>query len=59
MTAVQRSHVLALYRSLIRYRETLRFTDKQYYTRRIRAEFAKNRDLTDEKDITFSFQVCA
>ena len=57
MTAISRPQVIALYRSLIRYRDTLTFTDKGYYTRRIREEFAKNRNLTEEQDVSFFYQV--
>jgi hypothetical protein len=57
MTAISRPQVIALYRSLIRYRDTLTFTDKDYYTKRIRKEFKKHRDLTEDNDIVFYYQV--
>lgn len=57
MTAITRPQVIALYRSLIRYRDTLTFTDRGYYTRRIREEFSKHRNLTEEQDISFFYQV--
>ena len=54
MSGVGRREVLALYRSLLRYRKTLRLTDKDYYSRRIRQEFEQRRE---EQDIDFYYRV--
>jgi len=38
-----------LYKQLLRYGQQLELTDQQYYFRRIRSEFQKNRNETDPK----------
>ena len=38
--------VLQLYKALLRYGDNLKFTDKQYFFRRVREEFEKNREAT-------------
>jgi len=42
---------LSLYRQLLRYGQSLRFTDQQYFSQRIRQEFEKGRHLKDAADI--------
>lgn len=49
--------VLRLYRDLLRYGKQLKFTDVEYYTRRIRTEFHKNKTLESAEDIQFNFKV--
>jgi len=45
--------VISLYRALLRYRRGLQFTDKDYFYRRVRFEFEKNKYLTNAFDIKF------
>ena len=52
-----RNKVLHLYKELLRYGETLRFTDKKYYRFRIRKGFLENKDLSDPKSIKFFIKV--
>ncbi|OWF39465.1 hypothetical protein KP79_PYT19865 [Mizuhopecten yessoensis] len=47
----QYSKALSLYRALIRKGHTLRLTDKDFYLKRVRKEFEKNRNLADEAQI--------
>lgn len=52
-----RSEILGLYKSLLRYSETLRLTDKKYFVHRVRKDFLKNRELTDQSKIEFQYKV--
>jgi hypothetical protein len=38
---------LSLYRQLLRYGQTLRLTDKQYFSKRIRSEYDRHKNLSD------------
>ena len=49
MNLTSRSKAVILYRQLLRYSESLTFTDKNYFCARIRGEYEKNKDLTDAK----------
>jgi len=49
--------VLKLYKDILRYGETLRFTNKKYFRYRIRTAFRTNKDLSDEKAIKFQLEV--
>lgn len=57
MSAPTRVEILKLYKNLLRYGEQLKFTNKNYFARRIRKEFKKNKDLTDESAINLRFEV--
>lgn len=57
MNAPLRSQVLKLYKELLRYGEQLQLTNKEYYMKRIKKEFIKNRDLQDLADINYSYKV--
>lgn len=57
MSAPTRVEILKLYKNLLRYGEQLKFTNKDYFTRRIRKEFQSNKDLTDESAINLRFEV--
>lgn len=57
MNNIQPSRILKLYKDLLRYGQELTLTDKEYYRRRIRSEFRKNKTLEDETDITYAFEV--
>ena len=50
--------VLSLYKALLRKADTLQYTDKDFFIRRVRGEFAANRHLTQEKDRLFYLKVC-
>ncbi|XP_040358832.1 MIEF1 upstream open reading frame protein isoform X2 [Ixodes scapularis] len=54
---LSKAAVLNLYRSLVRYARDLELSDKPYYLRRLRTEFEKHRDLADDKERQFYFQV--
>lgn len=54
---VGNQQALSLYRLLLRKGRQLRFTDKQFYFRRIREEFEKNRHLTDVPEIEYNIKV--
>ncbi|GLV34231.1 uncharacterized protein CBL_00162 [Carabus blaptoides fortunei] len=56
MNAPVRSHVLKLYKELLRYGEQLQLTDKEYYVKRIKKEFIKNKELQDLADINYSYK---
>ena len=56
MSSSTRSIALSLYRQLLRYGEKLYYTDKQYFKERIRDEFVKHRNLSDNKLIEKQFQ---
>lgn len=43
--------VLRLYRDLLRYSQTLKYTDVDFYLTRIKQEFAKGKILENEDDI--------
>ncbi|KAL4222132.1 hypothetical protein ACF0H5_018172 [Mactra antiquata] len=50
------SHVLSLYRLMLRKGRSLQLTDKNFYFRRVRDEFEKNRYLTSKEEIQFAVQ---
>jgi len=45
-----------LYKELLRYGQNLKYTNKNYYYRRIRAEFENNRFLSEKEDIQFHIE---
>ena len=49
--------VISLYKKLLRYSASLKYTDKDYYVRFIKGQFTKNRELTDPTEIQFQYQV--
>lgn len=51
--------VLRLYRDLLKYSQTLKYTDVQFYLNRIKQEFAQGKLLTDEEEITRQIAVGA
>ncbi|KAK4875424.1 hypothetical protein RN001_011846 [Aquatica leii] len=56
MLAVTSKEILKLYKNLLRYGQDLRYTDKQYFYRRIKREFKENRRLVDETEIQFNYK---
>ena len=54
-----KSRVLILYKQLLRKADTLKYTDKDYYLKRIRQEFESNRFLSEPSAIDASVQVSA
>ena len=55
----QISTSMGLYRALYRYSKKLKLTDKDFYLRRVRQEFERNRTLEDETQIAFQMEVCS
>ncbi|XP_011338623.2 uncharacterized protein LOC105280095 [Ooceraea biroi] len=53
---MSRQAVLKLYKDILRYGETLRFTNKKYFQYRIRTAFKDNKDLMDEETIDFQLK---
>ena len=43
--------VLRLYRDLLKYSQTLKYTDVEFYLKRIKEEFSKGKTLENEEDI--------
>jgi len=56
VTTLSKSDIRVLYKKLLRYSNSLKYTDKNYYLDRIRGEFWRNRELTDKEEIHFQFQ---
>lgn len=54
--SVSRAEVLKLYKNLMLYSKSLRFTDVKYYKNRISTEFKQNKSLSKPEDITFAFK---
>lgn len=54
---MSRQAVLKLYKDILRYGETLRFTDKKYFRYRIQTAFRDNKDLTEEAAIDHQLKV--
>lgn len=52
-----RQQILKLYKDLLRYGETLQYTDKDFFTKKIRKEFKKNRSLEDTSEIDVNYKV--
>ena len=57
MSAPSGGQVLGLYRSLLRYGQTLQLTDKTYFYWRVRLEFNKARIVNSEEQRRFLFEV--
>lgn len=52
-----RRSVLSLYKNLLIYGRNLELTDKNYFTKRVREEFAKNKNLSDTSAIEHQISV--
>lgn len=54
-----RTKVLQLYKQLMRYGESLEFTDKKYFRYRIRKGFRENQNISvdDKKTLNFYIEV--
>ena len=57
MSVPSRRQVLSLYRSLLRYGEQLKLTDRDFYVARIQREVRENSQLTDQPAIRRSYEV--
>lgn len=55
--SVTRSQILKLYKDINRYTKELKYTDKEYFLKRVRNQFKKNKVLDDDKEILFNYQV--
>lgn len=51
------SQIVKLYKDLLRYGQNLQYTDKEYFYKRIKSEFKKNKTLVDEAQIIFNYKV--
>ena len=49
--------ILSLYRRILRSAKNFRYTDRDYYIRRIRLEFEMRKELKDQTEIGFQIQV--
>jgi len=45
-----------LYKQLLRYGQTLKLTDRNYFYRRIRFEFEKNSILQEQQELVFQLE---
>ncbi|CAK1545162.1 unnamed protein product [Leptosia nina] len=53
---ITRSEILKLYKHLMSYSKSLRFTDVEYYKKRVSAEFRQNKTLSNPEDIDFAYK---
>lgn len=51
-----RATILKLYKDILRYGETLKYTDKGYYRKKVRQIFKENKELAREADIDFQIK---
>ncbi|XP_076244103.1 mitochondrial ribosome and complex I assembly factor AltMIEF1-like [Calliopsis andreniformis] len=51
-----RQITLKLYKDLLRYGQNLKYTDQNYFQRRIRNSFKENKSLTNQTEIEFQLQ---
>ncbi|XP_059057091.1 mitochondrial ribosome and complex I assembly factor AltMIEF1-like isoform X2 [Achroia grisella] len=51
-----RSEILRLYKNLILYSKSLRFTNPVYFRSRISNEFRKNKFLTSSEEVIFAYK---
>jgi len=54
---ITKQDITRLYLHLLRAKSQLKFTDKQFYMRRMRKEFEKRRRETDKSKIKLAFEV--
>ncbi|KAG8276415.1 hypothetical protein J6590_066214 [Homalodisca vitripennis] len=57
MTKPTVKEIISLYRDLIRYSRTLKFTDKDYFLFRIKDEFRKNQNVEKPEAVEFCYKV--
>ncbi|CAG9819315.1 unnamed protein product [Phaedon cochleariae] len=57
MNKIQPREILKLYKGLLRYGQELKLTDKDFYQKRLIKEFKLNKNLTDEADIKYNFEI--
>jgi hypothetical protein len=50
-----RQDVLKLYKEMITYSKSLKYTDKSYFLARMKNEFIQNKDLESADDISHQF----
>lgn len=55
--SVTKTEVLRLYKNLMLYSKTLKFTEVSYFKKRITSEFKKNKELETPEDIAFAYKV--
>ena len=52
-----KSQILQLYRSLMRYGQELKLTDKAFFSQRIRSEFNRKKLLSEPQSIKTAYEV--
>lgn len=57
MNSPTRSQILQLYRSLIKYGEQLKLTDKTFFLKKIKNEFRTNKSLPSQQEAHEAFEV--
>ncbi|GBM14204.1 hypothetical protein AVEN_61016-1 [Araneus ventricosus] len=53
---IPRSNVIRLYKDLLKYSKTLKYTDKSYYLNQVKKEFTENKNLTSSEEISYHFR---
>ncbi|CAH2240208.1 jg1772 [Pararge aegeria aegeria] len=54
--SVSRAEVLRLYKDMLLYSKTLKFTDVLYYKRRVSSEFKRNKSLDKPEDVNYAYK---
>lgn len=57
MNSPTSAQILRLYRDLLRYGQELKYTNKNYFYKRIKTEFKRNKDLSNFEEIEFNYKV--
>lgn len=55
---ISRQEILKLYRELVNYSKTLKYTDKDYYLNRVKKEFIQSKKLESDEEILHQYNVC-
>lgn len=55
--SVTKNGALGLYKKLLRFSDELIFTDKEYFVRRVREEFLRNKVINSEADLIRKYKV--
>ncbi|XP_046964871.1 MIEF1 upstream open reading frame protein [Vanessa cardui] len=54
--SASKAEILKLYKNLMLYSKSLRFTDVTYYKKRISSEFKQNKSLSKPEDIQYALK---
>ncbi|GFS30340.1 uncharacterized protein TNIN_340671 [Trichonephila inaurata madagascariensis] len=52
---ITRLNIIQLYRDILKYSKTLKFTDKDYFLHQVKKEFKENKHLTNTEEISYHF----